>query len=269
MNLEHSHHPCAARPRAAFTLMEILVVVSIILILAAIALPVYSTVLSRANKVVALNNMRQTTATLISYTGQNDGDFPNEGLSGGNSWAMASAAGGPQGDEAAKVWFNALPRMTGQKGVGDYAADANSKARFYTKANLLFLPGAQYPPNKLDKPLFAFAINTKLQRKDKVTKLKGKAKFSQITNPARTVAFLEEGLPLEHKAMVVQSDYAGEPKSAGRSFVERYGGQGVITFLDGHAETFAVKDLLTPAGLLPFPQTKVVWTRTPEEDPNH
>ena len=281
------NHPAfrrAARARAAFTLMEILVVVSIILVLAAIALPVYSTVLSRANKAAATNNMRQITATLISYAGQNDGEFPGESLIGGNSWAMASAVGGAQGDEAAKVWFNALPRLVGQKGVGDYAADATSKARYYTKANLLYLPGANYPLGdlRLAKPFFAFAVNTKLQRKSKG---QGKARLSQITNPARTVAFLEEGLPPEgpplgQKAMSVQSDYAGEPKAAGRSFPERYDGQGVITFLDGHAENHAAKDFLNARGLLTAPpectaagappeKTSIIWTRNPEEDPNH
>ena len=79
---------------------------------------------------------------------------------------------------------------------------------------------------------------------------------------------MEEGIPGEPKAMAIQPAYEGEPKTAGRSFVERYGGQGVVTFLDGHAEGFATKDILTPAGKLPFPQTNIVWTRSPEEDPN-
>ena len=268
MQLKHPRPVSTARRRAAFTLMEILVVVSIILILAAIALPVYSTVLSRANKAAALNNMRQTTAALISYAGQNDGDFPDENILVGTSWATASTAAGE------KAWFNVLPRLMGRKGVGDYA---NNKTAYYTKDNLLFLPGAQYPlgPARIVKPFFAFAINTKLQSKDKVTKLKSKAKLSQITHPSRTVAFLEEGIPGEPKAMAIQPAYEGEPKSAGRSFVERYGGHGVITFLDGHAENLAAKDLLTSTGLLKVPaefkppgETAIVWRRTPEEDPN-
>lgn len=240
--------------------MEILVVVAIILVLAAIALPVYSSVRSRSNKVVAMNNMRQITTALISYAGQNDGDFPLENIGTGETWSNAALPVG------AKVWYNVLPRMVGNKGVGDYA---NSPRDFYGKENLLFLPGAQYPTSdkKLIRPLFAFAMNTKLQRKDESGQ-KSKAKLSQITLPSRTVAFLEEGLPGEPKASPVQPKYEGECKSAGRSFVERYGGQGIVTFLDGHAESLTVKDLLTETGKLIFPQTNIVWTRTPEEDPN-
>ena len=266
MHVEHPRPPCAARSRAAFTLMEILVVVSIILILAAIALPVYSTVLKRSHKAVAINNMRQITAAMISYCGQNDQDFPDENIAVGTSWATASTV---QGE---KAWFNVLPRLAGRKGVGDYGLNPSA---YYTKDNLLFLPGAQYPLGqlRLAKPYFAFAINTKLQRKteDPTTgvKTKGKAKLSQITNPARTVAFLEEGIPGETQAMPrIQPAFEGEPKTGGRSFVERYGGQGVVTFIDGHAESFATKDLITPNGKFFFPQTNVVWTRTPEEDPN-
>lgn len=266
MPFARSLPPGAARLRWAFTLMEILVVVSIILVLAAIALPVYSSVLSRANKAVALNNMRQVTAALISYAGQNDGEFPDENIAVGTSWTSATTA------QAEKVWFNVLPRLGGRKGVGDYARNPMA---YYTKDNLLYLPGAKYPLGqlRLAKPYFAFAINTKLQRKteDPTTgvKTKGKARLSQITNPARTVAFLEEGIPGETQAMPrIQPSFEGEPKTGGRSFVERYGGQGVVTFIDGHAESFATKDLITPNGKFFFPQTNVVWTRTPEEDPN-
>ena len=268
MHPAHPRPPCAARARAAFTLMELLVVVSIILVLAAIALPVYSTVLSRANKAVAINNMRQVTAALISYAGQNDGNFPDENIIQGSSWANAT---GPLGD---KVWFNVLPRMLGKKSVGDYA---NNPSAFYTKDNLLFLPGATYPlATRNNKPSFAFALNSKLQRKSKG---QGNTKLSQVTNPARTVVFLEEGINGETQAMPrVQAAYEGEQKTSARSFVERYGGQGVITFLDGHAETLAVKDILNARGLIKVPpecttsnvseKTHIVWTRAPEEDPN-
>lgn len=270
MHPAHPRPPCAARARAAFTLMELLVVVSIILVLAAIALPVYSTVLSRANKAVAINNMRQVTAALISYAGQNDGSFPDENIVQGSSWANAA---GPLGDT---VWFNVLPRILGKKTVGDYAINPSA---FYTKDNLLYLPGAMYPVGtaRTAKPLFAFAINSKLQRK---VKGQGNTKLSQVTNPARTVAFLEEGVfngePLAMPR--VQSAYVGEQKTSAHSFVERYGGQGVLTFLDGHAETVAIKEILTAANKIKVPpecnssatteKTHIVWTRSPEDDPN-
>ena len=271
MQLKHPRPVTTARRRAAFTLMEILVVVSIILILAAIAVPVYSTVLNRANRVVAMSNMRQITVALISYAGQNDSRFPDENIVQGSSWANAA---GPLGE---KVWFNVLPRLLGKKSVGDYASNPGA---FYTKDNLLYLPGAKYPlATRTAKPLFAFAINSKLQRK-----LKGQdnTMLSQVTHPARTVAFLEEGVskdePLALPGLQAIGQYQGEQKTSAHSFVERYGGKGVLTFLDGHAELVAAKDILTAGNIIISPtectdpnatrqRTYIIWTRSPEQNP--
>ena len=266
----------ASRPPAAFTLMELLVVISIILVLAAIAFPVYGVIMRGVNKGVATNNMRQVTAALMSYAAQNDGNFPQENIPAGSSWA--NAANPAMGE---KVWYNALPRMAGSKGVGDYAT---TPANYYAKGNLLYLPGAQYPiaETRLLKPYFAFAINTKLQRvADKESKEKVAAKLSHITLPSRTVAFLEVGMPLEQSLQPkditdLPSYDGGDPKASARSFVGRYGEQGVITFLDGHAETFAVKDLVNSNGQITWDENKVkagelprvIWCRTPEENPN-
>ena len=177
------HQPAfrAARPSAAFTLMEILVVVSIILVLAAIALPVYSTVMNRAHKIVALSNMKQITGALATYASQNDGDFPDENIPLGSTWANAADP-----EKGAKVWYNSLPRLMGGKGVGDFGNSVAGRTSYYSKENILFLPGAQYPApaSRIAKPYFAFAINTKLQRvTDKTTRVKSKAKLSQITRP--------------------------------------------------------------------------------------
>ncbi len=255
------------RPPAAFTIMEILVVVAIILVLAAIALPVYASVRNKANKVAATHNMKQITTALISYCGQNEGDFPQENLPSPTGWENAADP-----VLAAKVWFNVLPRMAGSKGVGDYRSLPHD---YYTKDNLLFLPGAKYPADKLGEPYFAFALNTKLQRKteDKETKAKtkGTAKLSQIPMPSRTVAFLEAGMKGEERPLPTQPKYNNDPKAGPRSFVQRYGDQGMLAFLDGHVDNFSVKDLLTETGKISWTAgevPRVIWCRTPEEDPN-
>jgi prepilin-type N-terminal cleavage/methylation domain-containing protein len=248
---------------SAFTLMEILVVVAIILILAAIAFPVYSAIQQKAYKAMATRNMQQLAAALNTWAAQNDGTLPDEDAKGPDTWQAAALP------ESNNAWYNCLPRMLGMKGVGDYTKTPRD---YYTKENLLFLPGAEYPDTdkKLVNPLFAIAINTKLQRKDPDSDKKSQLKLSMITHPSRTVMFLEQGLPNEKKAAAVQSnkDYDGSPKGSAKSMAGRYSGAGVLTFFDGHAESPQVKDVLTETGRFPFPQTDIVWTRTPEEDPN-
>src|SRR3954447_2499299 len=217
--------------RRAFTLMEMLVVVAILLVLAAIAVPVYLTIKSRGDQATALNTMRQLGSALATYIGQNDGTFPEEDSKGIDTWANAAKP------ENKKVWYNALPKMPGAQGVGDYSKNARD---FYTRRNVLFLPGASYPEGdtKLTAPLFAIAINTKLERKDNTLpkgspEKKAPPKLTAISSPARTVAFLEQGLPKEKKAMVQQPKYDGSCKGSAKSFVARYGGKGILTFVDG------------------------------------
>jgi prepilin-type N-terminal cleavage/methylation domain-containing protein/prepilin-type processing-associated H-X9-DG protein len=250
----------SVRRQSGFTLLEIIVVAAIFLILAALVVPVYSSFVTRGFQNAALSNMRQLSAAFGTFAAQNDGRFPTEDAPGANSWEAAAA---PSND---KVWYNALPRAMNSKGVGDYASNPTA---FYLKSNILFLPGARYPKGgKLERPLFAIAMNSRLQRKDK-DGIKSDMRIGQIVAPSRTVLLFEQGLKGEKKSNGgAQGAYDGAPKGTARSFVARYNGQGVVAFVDGHAELFKPSDLLTETGRLPFPQNDVVWTLDPEKDPN-
>jgi prepilin-type N-terminal cleavage/methylation domain-containing protein len=251
--------------RQGFTLMEVLVVIAIILVLAAIAVPAIETFKTKANKVESLRRMKDLGAAAMAYTSENNGDLPQEDSKGTDSWQAASEP------ENVKAWYNAIPKQMNRRTVGDYA---NSPREFYTKDNILFVPGATYPdPGKrLRQPLFAIAINTKLQRKDPESGKKPALKLAQIVTPSRTALFLEQGLPGEKKDggtdIQRKSNYDGAPKGSAKSFVGRYGGKGFVVFVDGHVDEFAPDDLLSETGSFPFPPTNVYWCRTPEEDPN-
>ena len=242
--------------------MEVLVVVAVILVLAAIAFPVYSLMRQRSGKAAALKAMKELGSGLSMYTSQHSGTLPAEDASGTDSWKNVAK---PEANEA---WYNAIPRLLGRKGAGDFAS---SPRDFYTKENMLYLPGATYPDSdkKLREPLFAIAFNTKLQRRDAEGKKKP-TKQSDIVNPSRTAILLEQGLPDEPKTLDVQTknDYDGSCKGSAKSFVGRYGGEGTILFADGHVELVDARNLLTETGAFPFPQTTVIWTCTPEENPN-
>ena len=252
----------ASHRTTGFTLMEILVVVAIILVLAAIAFPVFATVQNRANKAIALNNMRQLGSAAGAYSSQNDGLLPAEDSKGTDTWATAA-----QPDNA-KAWYNSLPVILGHKSVAQYASNPQA---FYSKENILFLPAAPYPETdkKLAAPMFAIAINTKLQRKGESGEKS--AKLVQIANPARTVLFLEQGLKGEKpKAMPQQPAYDGSPKGSAKSFVARYNGLGVITFVDGHAETVEGKDILEDNGMFKWPVQPgdILWGKSTEDSEN-
>ena len=63
-------------PRRAFTLVELLVVVAVIAILAALLLPVLSAVQERARQTSCLNNLRQLQAGWCLYVSENNDSLP-------------------------------------------------------------------------------------------------------------------------------------------------------------------------------------------------
>ncbi|HEV7866356.1 MAG TPA: type II secretion system protein [Chthoniobacteraceae bacterium] len=248
-------------PPQAFSVFELLVTLAILVVLVAIAIPVYSSIRQRAHKQVALDKIKKVGSALVTYASQNGGNLPAEDADGNDTWDNIAKPG------AKDAWYNALPRLIGQKAAADYS---NTPGEFYTDENILFLPGANYPDKKkVLAPLFAFAFNTKLERTD-LTGARQRARLDQIAAPAKTVALLEQGLLNEDRTLEVQSrkDYDGSPKGSAKSFVGRYGGQGVLFFFDGHVELVHAKELLTETGQFPFPQTNVIWTANPEENPN-
>jgi type II secretory pathway pseudopilin PulG len=250
--------------------MEILVVIAIIVVLAAIAFPIYGRIKSKANMGHATNIMKQLGSAIGNYAAQYNGEFPAEDAKGKDDWQIIASP------EAEKAWYNALPKIMNAKPVGDFARERR-EAAFYTKENVLFLPGAQYPEGKkMGRPYFAIAINGKLQRKDKDGK-KPELRLNNIVNPNNTVIFLEQGLPGEPKAheTISKSSYDGAPKGNAKSFVARYTGKGLIAFVGGNVREVAGKEILNERGDILWnadqaatDPSAIVWTPDPKDDPN-
>ena len=267
--------------REGFTLMEMMVVIAIVTVLAAIAYPIFGRIRANSNKMTALNRMKQLAAATNTYAAAHNGIIPSEDAPGlEDTWTSFSAPA------AENAWYNALPRQMGEKSVADYVKE-NREADFYTIKNILYLPGAQYPMKKIkDLPLFAIGINTKLHRrgidpatgKKSTTGLKADLNISTIQLPSRTVLFLERGLPGEKRPDgISKTDYSGSCKANAQGFVARYTGKGIITFFDGHAEEISSKDLLNPtmpptiiwnATMASTNPSAIFWTADPTEDPN-
>jgi len=266
-----NHHPAAFLAQDGITLMEFLVTLAVILVLGVVAFPVYQQYRTNANKAVALAAMKDLARATATYAGQNAERIPEEDVKGKDDWKHAAEP------DADKVWYNALPRLLGRKSVGDFVKESNESA-FYTSASLLYLPGAIYPEKrKMVKPLFAVAMNTKLHRKDKDGR-KDAVKLGSVQKPDRTVLFFEQGLPGEiraHPAISKKDQYNGAPKGSAKSFVARYGGKGLVAFLDGHVEELSGEKLLGQTGAIAWNATwpasnpqAIFWTADPNQDPN-
>ena len=69
-----------SRKRKGFTLIELLVVIAIIAILAAMLLPALGRAKSKAKRIACLNNIKQLTLASIMEAGDNEGKFPDSGV---------------------------------------------------------------------------------------------------------------------------------------------------------------------------------------------
>lgn len=244
-----------------FTLTEVLVVIAVIGALAAIVMTITKSSKAKAQQVLTLNKMKSLGSAFAAYTTDKNGKLPLECAIDDDDWTGAAK---PENQE---VWYNALPKFLNSPSVGEIGA--TNPARFYEPAYPLFIAGAPYPSleKRVNKPLFAVGMNSRLQRKAEGGEAP-QGLFAQIMNPAKTVVFLERGLPNDKKSTSGQAGFNGSPKANARAFAARHNQKGCLVFADGHSEVRAASELLTKGGGIITPQTNIVWTLNPDADPN-
>jgi prepilin-type processing-associated H-X9-DG protein len=196
-----------------------------------------------------------------TYSTDKNGLMPYEDSPGTDDWPNAAK---PENQE---VWYNSLPKLMGAGSTGEIGA--SNPERFYEDSYPLYIPGAPYPgrSSRLGSPTFAVGMNSRLQRKSEEG-LKAQGSITQIQDPAKTVVFLERGMPNDKQTMAAQRGFDGSPKANARAFAARHNQKGCLVFADGHAEVRPASDLLTQSGAIITPQTSIVWTLNPDSDPN-
>lgn len=77
------NHARVPRQSPGFTLIELIVVVAILALLAALLLPAYNNVVARGQAAKCISNLKQIGAAVAGYAGDHDGAFPRGGWGGG------------------------------------------------------------------------------------------------------------------------------------------------------------------------------------------
>lgn len=202
---------------AAFTLIEILVVVAIIAILAAMLFPALSGALRSGKQATSVSNLRQWGSAFHASWTERDGEMPSDG-SGATSMTSEEA------------WFNRMPPKMGIPALKDSGTDMPK----FGKKSVWVNPGA--PTIPATGIPFWYGYNDYLS-----SAAEPNLRFTRVVHPSKT-ALLVEKRP--------DADAAGNPNN-----IEGYYGAKDprdqeatcnVLFVDGHVAAVTRKVFTAP-----------------------
>src|SRR5262245_18176095 len=187
--LKHDHR-CLRSIRTtadcAFTMIELLVVVAVIAILAALLLPALARAKEKARAVQCLNNLKQWTLAFSLYEQRSD-FIPREGHSRDGTvrlenWAQVR-------DPANKdVWYNVLAEEMQTTQARQYST---RRSEFYVD-RIFHCPSARFPrdPGGDQSVFFSIAMNSKLIMPTPQAP-EFSTRYSAIQKPSTTPSFID------------------------------------------------------------------------------
>ena len=211
------HLPSSGYARRAFTLIELLTVIAIIGILAAIIIPTVGKVRETARSSQCISNQRQIAMAFGLYAGDHKGFLPRSGIP--ESWTLS---------------------------VADYLP---SKGKVVT--NKIFVcPVAPQAPDDYASSVFSYTASFALEKGNAATKADGEdgngpRLLNSIVNPSRTLLLVDGVVnATTYKAnssrgyTLVSTDLgrAGPDADGFEALHFRHGGSLAVAYVDGHAE---------------------------------
>jgi prepilin-type processing-associated H-X9-DG protein/prepilin-type N-terminal cleavage/methylation domain-containing protein len=226
-NLWSAFASCERAPRNdAFTLIELLLVIAIIAILAALLLPALSRSQAEAKRIQCLSNLRQMEVAAQVYVADNDGSYPvaywlvtENGVNISEAWDLTTIAGSPNRVIPGLLW----------EGQGNPQVQQCPS----------FTGGA----NWLTDPYTGYNYNTSYLGHGQGETIPAPAKNSAVLHPAKTVIFGDgQYAGGADKFMRAPFPNPGDANFWGRAFGTqgfRHNGRSNAAFCDGHAESLS------------------------------
>ena len=214
--------------RPAFSLIELLVVVAILAVLAAVLLPTLGKGQAQARRAQCLSQLQQWGKALHMYAYDNEDAIPRRG----QGVRPLTQLNRPED------WFNALPPELGQQGFGSFLANAGTNAT--APPPLFACPEATPAPQR---HFLAYAMNMYLSPWN----LSEPHLMSEIPTPSM-VAFLGDGGIGYCSAFPAVAEYSPQA---------RHGQTANLVFVDGHAESFKGDEIGCKTGI--NKRADVIW----------
>ena len=218
------------RSVAGFTLVELLVVIVIIAILAALVMPAYASVKRKGQQTASINNLRQWGAALAASLADNNNTFPADG----------QVSLGTIDPDKPAAWFNRLPIYMGEKPLSDRKADppkAGQKSIWINPA----VPTSVNAGITGDKFLFCYGMNCWLfYTKDKEEKY---LSMPAVEFPSGTVFMAETneiGYSVANPEYILAYFGTGDPEKNPDNVAN-------FVFCDGHVASLKRSEFSIPA----------------------
>ena len=240
----------------AFTLIEILTVVAIIAVLAALLIPVAGKMQDSANRAKSASNLRQLAAALLAYSGEHSGNIP------GIDSPLASAGG-----EENRWVLCLVPYL----GAGDIGTNFSNRPG----VPVYWCPADKEPrdPSWRKSLYLSYGLNLGLNQlawHSSRADLHGgryNKKTFELENPAKTIMFAE--IPSGGNPDAVYSKwcpYVNHPGGKSGPIAKFWDDPAThyeecrvtLAFYDGHVEFLKLKDTFGPGGTVTNP--KGMWT---------
>jgi len=224
-------HPVNSSRRAAFTLVEMLIVISIIGLLAALLFPVFARVRESARATSCSSNLRQLGLAFAQYTQDYGNRYPGTGAY--QKWGSPSAwVGGTTDKPIADITDQKpIPDAANASGTGFYSASVEKGSLFpYAKSAAIYVC-----PSNADGAVkkLTYSMNCAIGLMGSV----------RIVTPAEIVLLVDEEKANDGFFYATDNTASGAVGNSTDSLTVKHNGGGNLLFCDGHVKHYNIDSL--------------------------